>query len=325
VDNYSVIRALSFPAVAIALGLDVSKFQRKGKDYVGACPIHGSKNNVGCFRYEVDGGRWHCFSCNAKGRGGIDLAIKVRSIGFKQAVELLISFVEANPQPIQKEPPKVTVNVVAELVPFKGQYHKYQVPCPWLEERIPDQAIREKYGVFCYNNPAKKSAYSGRVMIPIKDVDGILYGYLGRLVEPDKASRGSSTTELPPKYLFPAGFPKQKFLFGAYELHQSLSALGTGRSVYQRVYLVESPFAVMRFASMGFPAVSPFGWSVSDAQCELLGSLSKSVVYLPDRNKRQECDQTIRLLAQTCLCRFPKIPEGIDDPEYLSREQISAL
>jgi DNA primase len=31
----------------------------------------------------------HCFSCEAKGRGVIDLAMQVRKVGFKEAVALL--------------------------------------------------------------------------------------------------------------------------------------------------------------------------------------------------------------------------------------------
>jgi DNA primase len=108
------------------------------------------------------------------------------------------------------------------------------VPCLWLEERVPDAGVRDKYEVFAYNNPAKKSAYSGRVMIPVKDVDGDVYGYLGRTIYTDTSEE--------PKYLFPKDLPKSRFLFGAYELRQHLSTLGTGRSVYQQVFLVESPW-----------------------------------------------------------------------------------
>ena len=60
----------------------------------------------------------------------------------------------------------------------KDTWRKFAVPCPWLEARIPDAAIRERYGVFCYNNPARRSAYSGRVMLPVKDINGQLFGYL---------------------------------------------------------------------------------------------------------------------------------------------------
>ena len=88
-DPHLAIRNLPFPAIASALGINLEKFQLKGKDWAGPCPIHNSKSNIGCFRYEADGGRWHCFSCDAKGRGAIDLAIALRGLNFSSAVEFL--------------------------------------------------------------------------------------------------------------------------------------------------------------------------------------------------------------------------------------------
>lgn len=123
------------------------------------------------------------------------------------------------------------------LKPYTGKYEKYKVACPWLDERtltwgVSRKMILEKYGVFCYENKARKSAYSGRVMIPVKDVEGTLYGYLGRHIQDSK--KPSPET---PKYLFPAGLPKSRFLFGAHELWEG--------HPHRIVYLVESPFCVI--------------------------------------------------------------------------------
>ena len=171
-DPHLALRQLPFPAVASALGLDLAKFQRKGKDWAGPCPIHNSKNNVGCFRYEVDGGRWHCFSCNAKGRGAIDLTIALKSVNFSSAVEFL-GGVKSEPSQTQKTPINEVEASDGVPKPYTGSYEKFKVDCPWLQARIPDASVRERYGVFCYENPKRKSAYSGRVMLPVKDVDGV--------------------------------------------------------------------------------------------------------------------------------------------------------
>src|SRR6185503_16279451 len=88
----------------------------------------------------------------------------------------------------------------------KDTWKKFSVPCAWLEARVPDASIRERYGTFCYNNPARKSAYSNRVLIPVKDIEGKLWGYLGRYTGDDKDTA---------KYLFPKGLEKSRFLFGA--------------------------------------------------------------------------------------------------------------
>ena len=130
----------------------------------------------------------------------------------------------------------------------KDTWRKFAVPCPWLETRIKDREIRERYGVFCYNNPARKSAFSGRVMLPVKDSAGLLYGYLGRYTRSTDTAHQSNAPDTDiPKYLFPRNLPKSRFLFGAHEL-------GTfGQAPLKRVYLLESPFAVMKFASLDLP------------------------------------------------------------------------
>jgi len=150
-------------------------------------------------------------------------------------------------------------------------------------------------------------------MIPVKDIDGKLWGYLGRNVD--------TATELSPKYLLPKNLPKSHFLFGS----DVLKSGKFGQVPLKKLYLVESPFAVMKFASLGLPAVSPYGWSVSATQVELLTQLSRGVIYLPDRNKYSDAQNTATTLASRLWLRFPPLPDGVDDPEQLSLEQILAL
>ena len=76
-DSYEQVRSLPFPALAAALGLDLKRFARRKSDWQGYCPIHQSKTNNNCFAYNDDG-RFHCFSCNANGRGAIDLTKLVK-------------------------------------------------------------------------------------------------------------------------------------------------------------------------------------------------------------------------------------------------------
>jgi DNA primase len=211
-DQYEQVRSLPFPALASALGLDIDNYRQRqhGKEWYGPCPIHNPKQNSTSLSYAADG-KLHCFSCEAKGRGGIDLVKLVKNLGFKEAVE----FLGAVPLPTtKKEPVEALVASDGVLKPMeKDSWRKFAAPCPWLEARIPN-GVRERFGVFRYNNPARKSAYSGRVMLPVKDVAGALYGYLGR----DTQSRQPETDHAgSPKYLFPKNLPKSRFLFGAAE------------------------------------------------------------------------------------------------------------
>jgi DNA primase len=309
-DKYESVRSLPFPALASALGIDMARFKRRQADWQGFCPIHQSKTNNNCFAYNDDG-RFHCFSCNAKGRGAIDLTKLVKNIGFQAAVEFLGA---VPPPPKEKAALAVPIASGGVLQPLaKDTWRKFAVPSPWLEARIPDATVRERYSVFCYNNPARKSAYSGRVMLPVKDLAGLLYGYLGRCI----ADNSGDTA----KYLFPRNLPKSHFLFGSAEI-----LAGTfGPAPLRVVYLVESPFCVMKFAMYGLPALSPFGWSVSPEQLELLTHLAKGTVYLPDRNKSEQGAGIVAALAARLWVRFPPLPDGCDDPEQLTKEQVLAL
>jgi DNA primase len=156
----------------------LARFKRRKEDWQGFCPIHQSKTNNNCFAYH-DSGKFHCFSCNAKGDGAIDMAMAVKDIGFQAAVGLLQPFVgQAAQTPAPAVTPAPDANSSNPRPLEKDTWRQHQVPCEWLEKRIPDAAVRERYGVFCYNNRARKSAYSGRVMLPVKDINGQLFGYL---------------------------------------------------------------------------------------------------------------------------------------------------
>jgi len=109
--------------------------------------------------YNADG-RWHCFSCQAKGKGAIDLVMTIKGCSFTEAVD----FLETAPQ----TPATTPVVAQVEPKPFKGSYHKFAVESAWLNARIPDKEVLNRYGVFCYSNPARKSAYSGKILIPLK-------------------------------------------------------------------------------------------------------------------------------------------------------------
>lgn len=315
-DRHENIRSLPFEAIANALGLDLSKFKRRkakhGPELYGPCPIHQPKNNTTSFSYS-ESGLWNCFSCNKSGKGAIDLIKELRGCGFQDAVAFL-EVIRPLPRPEERRngtPVASDGSAEAPRPLEKDTWRKFQVPCPWLEDRIPDQAVRERYGVFCYSNPARKSVYSGRVMLPVKDLDGALWGYLGRDISGNPDSS---------KYLFPKGLEKSRFLFGAYELK------GQGQALPLKVlWVLESPFAVMRFAMYGLPAVSLFGWSVSDEQVEHLVRLARGVIYLPDKNKTEEAASIAGKLSRRLWCKCPPLPDGIEDPETLVPEQIHAL
>ena len=138
--------------------------------------------------------------------------------------------------------------------------------------------------------------------------DGELVAYLARTTQPADGE---------PKYLWPKEFHKGLELFGAFQLKEKVPI--------RVLYLVESPFCVLKFYQLGFPAVSPFGWSVSHEQVEILRQLAKGVVFLPDRDKHAEALSFAGQLSEKLWVKAPVLPDGVEDPERLTAEQIRRL
>jgi DNA primase len=235
-DNYRTLREL--PLLAVLAHLGFADFRKTRDGHAGPCPVHGSKTNRGCFRF-TDAGVYHCLSCHAKGKGALDLVLALRKISLSEAVRVLEG-IQGLPM---AESPRGEPQVAARsfLEPLKaGSYSKFfKKPCPWLEARGISQETADAYGAGWYSNPARKSAYSERFMVPFRRFeDGAVMGYMGRDISEAPAV----------KYLVPTGFPKSNFLFGAVELKQ--------KAPVKVRFVVESPFCVMKFRQLGFDAVA---------------------------------------------------------------------
>jgi hypothetical protein len=205
---------------------------------------------------------------------------------------------------------------LTENAPFKGTYEKFAVQSDWLKERGLTPETCKRFGVFEYNNPKRRSAYTGSVMLKIRRYsDGECVGYLSQ-------NTGAITPEKP-KYCFPKGFQKHLELFGAWQIKNGLTEAAA--RPLRVVYVLESPFAVLKFAQLALPAVALFGWSASPEQASILAQLARGCVFLPDRDKFQEAHGVAGLLSQHLWTRTPQLPDGVDDPEQLSAEQIRAL
>lgn len=312
-DKHARLRELPFPAVIESLGLNAEEFRtrKEGREWAGKCPIHRPKKNSTSFAYSSDG-KFQCFSCGAKGRGAIDLTMAVRRVGFADAVSELERVRQPASQPIP--PPSQQENEQStspsENPPFKSSYEKFFKTHAWLTDRGLTPETLERYGVGFYENPSRRSQFNGSVLLRISRYsDGECVGYLSRNI-------GEATPEKP-KYRFPTGLCKGLELFGAWQLKE--------QAPIRVVYLVESPFTVMTFHQKGLPAVSPFGWSVSEEQAGIISRVAKGVIALPDSDKWEQFAPCAGGLSRKVWVRTPKLPEGITDPESLGLERIKAL
>lgn len=312
-DAYESLRALPLRDVLATLGFTGWKERKGGTEWSGKCPVHQPKANTTSFSFGA-AGKFHCFSCAAKGRGAIDLVMAIRQVGFKEAVAWLSETAASQvPSPAAEPAASASTAAAVSAVPsengiFRATYEKYYKPHPWLNERGLLPGTLERYEVGYYENMSRRSPYNGSVMLKIRRYsDGECVGYLVRNI-------GEITPEKP-KYVFPKGVHKSLELWGAWQLK--------GQGPIRVLYIVESAFSVMHFHQLGFPAVSLLGWSVSPQQLEILAQLAKGVVYLPDSDKRKEAQAYAGLLSTRLWVKFPEMP--VSDPEQLSAEQIRVL
>ncbi len=166
--------------VLATLGFTEWRTRKNGTQWWGACPIHDAKRNKTSFSFDT-AGKFNCFSCGAKGRGAIDLVMRVRQVGFREAVELLKGL---NLDAVQIPAPVVVDEpAVKENSPFKGSYDKFKVESAWLRERGFTQDTLDRYEVFEYRNDKRRSVYNGSVMLKIRRwSDGEAERYLSRNV-----------------------------------------------------------------------------------------------------------------------------------------------
>jgi len=326
-DKYQDVRSIPLGSVLAQLGFTGFKKRPGKKEYFGKCPFHQPKKNNTSFSFTDE--KFNCFSCGEHGSGAIDLVMKLKQIGFQEAVNLL-----GQERPISSAPPRCDEEpqghggqVVLQNKPFAGSYEKFYVKSEWLKARGLTEETLKVFGVGQYFNPSRKSLYSHKILFPVRRfAEGVKTGYLARTIEENSSD---------PKYIFPKGFHKQLEVFGAWQIKQLAERAGasdasgvnaSGLTLPLRVgFVVESPRCVMKYWQMGFYAVSPFGAFLSSEQIEILTQLFRGVVFLPDRDKYEQIESSLALLAKKCWVKFPSLPEQISDPEKLNHEQILAL
>lgn len=310
-DQYQSLRELPLLGVLAALGYTHWRTRKNGHEWFGKCPIHNPVKNTTSFSFDAEG-KFKCFSCPAKGRGAIDLAMAIKQVGFREAVELLKGLPTSESLSVAATTSQTSSenDYLTENPPFAGTYEKFKVESTWLKARGLSPSTLDRFEVFEYRNDKRRSIYNGSVMLKIRRwSDGQPVAYLSRntgAITPDK-----------PKYRFPQGFQKSLELFGAVQLKK--------QTPLRVLYVLESPFAVMAFHQCGFAAVSPFGFSLSPAQVAIIAQLTKGVIYLPDRNKRDQIADSIERLSRFVWVKAPELPDGVEDPESLDRNQISVL
>jgi DNA primase catalytic core len=107
-----------------------------------------------------------------------------------------------------------------------------------------------------------------RIIIPIQDPDGRHVGLLAR------ASRDGQE----PKYKFPAGFERSRYLYGLHHVTAQIRASDQDDVVsnaFVDLYVVEGVFDALRLREIGHFGVAAFGTSITKSQIDLIENIAK--------------------------------------------------
>ena len=146
-----------------------------------------------------------------------------------------------------------------------------------------------------------------RWCVPIHDNNGEQLGYTGRHVGKGK-----------PKWLFPAGFPKDQVLFNLHRLIEPES----GQAISAGVVIVEGVGDCIRLHMRDIPAVAVLGTHVNKdhvAMLEAVGFTQALLLFDGDEQGRKAAEKSIATLATKLFARDVQLPDD-DDPETVSVE-----
>ena len=336
VDFKAVRAAVSFKQVLDFYGVE---YKEKGADQIQCyCPLpsgHDGERRSPSFSVNKTKGIFQCFGCKAKGniidfvtlmdnrdvRDGNDA---LRSARFLQKEFIGVSGNEtrtSKPQkPVSKtDSSKKKKGSVVVNAPLTFTLKNLDSAHEFLVKREFDDIASEMGAGYC-----SKGLMKGRIAIPIKNKDGLLVGYAGRIVDDSKIDEDN------PKYLFPGKREKGGEVF---EFHKSAVLYNENNIVVggNKLVVVEGFTDVWRVLQAGFKkVVGIMGSSVSEEQITQILDLVReggSVFIMTDNDKAGNRLATELILSLADYRKVRRIPLGdnLDPADYTPEDLYSLL
>src|SRR5579872_997406 len=323
------------------------RLRRTGRNFVGLCPFHNEKTPS--FSVNAERGFYHCFGCGAGGTV-FNFIMKVEGLSFPEAIRSLATrygvtlpeLKNDGPGAAEREALARANQTAAEFyahvlwnTPDGEQAREYLKSrgisvetarafmlgfsparpaslAKALEKRgLTDAGV--KAGVIKRDGSGLYDAFRARVMFPIRDAQGRVIAFGGRVLDARM-----------PKYLNSPESPaysKTRTLYGLHEARQAIAS-------QDRVIIVEGYFDVIALWQAGFrETVASCGTSLTVDQLRLLQRYTKNVYacFDGDAAGRKASLRALEIFLQAGLLgRGIFIPTGFD-PDTLVRERGAAF
>jgi DNA primase len=290
---------VSIEQVLTARGM-IASLTRRGQRLIGPCPVHHG-DHPQAFVVDRAQDLWYCFT---RCRGGGDVVELVRRMDhcpYPEVARYLAALAQVSPMP-----PRAEVRAPERTYQPYTRALRLDPHAPLLAHKgIAAQTARH-FEAGAYQGPG----FLERCLaIRLHDPQGRPLGYAGRRLDPAQARRYG-------KWKFPAGLPKREILYG---FHRITSRLRQG------LVVVECPWAVMRLAQVGIPAVALLGIHLSRTQLQLLRRTSPIVLMLDGDQAGQSASgqiaDTLNQYTRSLVHRID-LPQGLD-PDDLDNVELS--
>jgi DNA primase len=319
------------------------RLRRAGRNYVGLCPFHDEKTPS--FSVNAERGFFHCFGCGAGGTV-FDFLMKTEALNFSEALHSLaqrygIKLPEARGgRPAAERDALATANQIAAEF-FSHVLWKTDEGSgarDYLKRRaITDDTAHAFMIGFAPARPANLAAvmakrgliegalktglikretgggmhdmFRGRLMFPIRDPQGRVIAFGGRVLD-DRLPKYINSTESPL-------YSKARTVYGLYEGRTAITKA-------DRAIVVEGYIDTIALAQAGFKAtVASLGTALTVDQLRLLGRYTKNVVacFDGDNAGRKASIRALEVFLNAGMTgRGVFIPSGFD-PDTLVRER----
>jgi DNA primase len=292
-------RLVCIEQVLAARGVIASLTQR-GQRLIGPCPVHHG-DHPQAFVVDLAKDLWYCFT---RCRGGGDVVELVRRMDhcpYPHVARYLASLVQVGPTPARTEATRPDRAYQPYTRTLRLDPH-----APLLAHKGIWARTARHFEAGAYQGPG---FLQGCVAIRLHDPDGRPIGYAGRRLDPAQAWQYG-------KWKFPPGLPKRELLYGFHRLTSRLQ---------QGLALVECPWAVMRLAQIGIPAVALLGIHLSGTHVQLLRRTPHIVLMLDGdqagRSASRQIADTLNTHTRTQVHRID-LPQGLD-PDDLDNSELS--
>lgn len=267
---------------------------RMGKEAYIYCLFHENFHSP-ALSINLKTGLWQCFnpSCGKKGN--------LRQLYKHITGKSLSRHLTIDPCELQKQIDKGFEEEKEEelsLDSMRVDYHSNEIELlQYLIDRGYSKQTLIDFEV-CY------SRVKNRVVIPVRDINYVLLGYIGRSIASDQE----------PKYLYNKGLKRKSLLFNL-----------NNAKKYESVIVCEGSLDCMKVHQSGFKnCVATLGAKVSDEQVSLLRKFFDTIVIFSDND---DAGRSMRdAIITGCLGKEifqMEIPDGLKDPGDLTEQQIN--